>query len=65
MGFTNGRWMAEKAPNQIDYPFEIAAKLVRDSKSCTHDEVCKFLIRGNFTIYVKSKTKQSGGSKKN
>ena len=35
----NGRWVAESAPNHIDYPFAIAAKLVRDSRCCTHDEV--------------------------
>lgn len=43
MGFMNGRWVATSAPNQLDYPFEIAAKLVRDSKCCSHEEVCKLV----------------------
>ena len=43
MGFSNGRWVAVMAPNQIDYPIEIAAKLVRDSRSCSHDEVCELV----------------------
>jgi len=43
MGFMNGRWVAESAPNQIDYPFAIAAKLVRDNRSCTHEEVCQLV----------------------
>lgn len=28
---------------QLSYPFKIAAKLVSDSTSCTHDEVCKLV----------------------
>lgn len=43
MGFSNGRWVVVTAPNQIDYPFEIAAKLLRDSKGCNHDEVCELV----------------------
>ena len=43
MGFTNGRWVAESTPNQLEYPFKIAAKLVRDSRSCTHDEVSELV----------------------
>lgn len=35
--------MAQTAPNQIDYPFAIAAKLVRDSRICTHEEVCQLV----------------------
>lgn len=39
MGFMNGRWVSTTVPNQLEYPFDIAAKLVRDIKSCNHEEV--------------------------
>lgn len=43
MGFTNGRWVANGAPNQLEYPFEIAAKLVMNHKVCSLDEIKKFV----------------------
>ena len=43
MGFTNGRWVANGAPNQLEYPFEIAAKLVMNNRTCSPDEIYKFV----------------------
>lgn len=43
MGGKVGRWVAETPPNKMDYPFEIAARLIRDPRSCTHNEVCELV----------------------
>jgi hypothetical protein len=50
VGFMNGKWQTVVGPNQIDYPFEIAAKLVMDCSSLSHDEACE-LIKTTKTFY--------------
>ena len=39
-----GRWVPSVAPQIKQYPAEIAAKLVRDCKSLTHDEAAELVI---------------------
>ena len=38
MGFINGGWVEEQNPKHREFPFALAAKLARDSKSLTQDE---------------------------
>lgn len=50
----NHKWQASTFPGQLEYPFELAAKLIRDGRGPQFEDLCK-LISATRDIYNKYK----------
>jgi len=45
MGMKMGRWQAQHVPNNLEYPFKIAAKMAINVKTVSQDEAGEFITK--------------------